>query len=235
MVFRKLEQRVPEFRQFLETQGNSLGLDSHVLGARMVGRWQSGAPLVKVPIQDDETMARDHLRNNAFEYGEEDPSQRRCPYAAHIRKAYPRDDTGNEVDVQHHRIRRDGIPYGPEVDEDTEQITTAVGNERGLTFVAYMTSIQNQFEFIQTAWVNNAAFVFGKTRPSDGSAVTPGVDPIIGQAAAGASFQMDEPVPNYPGGNTRSTLTMPGSFITPRAAGYYFTPSIPALREVLSV
>jgi Dyp-type peroxidase family len=201
----------------------------------MVGRWQSGAPLVKVPLQDDEVMAADHLRNNAFEFGKNDPTERRCPYDAHIRKAYPRDDTGNEVDVQLHRIRRAGIPYGPEVDKHTEQTSTATGVGRGLTFVAYMTSIRDQFEFIQTKWANNAGFVFNKTRPSNGSAVTPGIDPIIGQAAGGASFQMDEPLPNYPAGNTRSTVTLPGSFLTPRAAGYYFTPSISALRDVLSV
>jgi Dyp-type peroxidase family len=234
MVFRKLEQHVPEFRAFLDTSSASLGLDSQVLGARLVGRWESGAPLVKVPLQDDELMATDRLRNNAFEYGE-DPQQRRCPYAAHIRKAYPRDDTGDEVNVQLHRLRRAGIPYGPEVDGSQEQNTTTPGRERGLSFVAYMTSFVDQFEFVQTNWANNENFVFGKTRPDGTGTVTPGIDPIIGQPAVGGSITVDEPVPNYVGGNRRTSVTLPGSFIVPRAAGYYFSPSIPALRNVLSV
>jgi Dyp-type peroxidase family len=232
MVFRKLEQQVPEFHEFVRSQGVALNIDAEVLSSRMVGRWPSGAPLVKTPVQDDELMADDRLRNNNFEF-EEDPLQRRCPYAAHIRKAYPRDDTGNEVDVQQHRLRRAGIPYGPEVDEETEELTTGSGKERGLSFVAYMTSITNQFEFVQTRWANTAGFVEDKQRPHGGP-VEPGIDPIIGQPGPGEQIVMDEPVPNYPVGDVRTTLTLPHSFITPRAAGYYFAPSIPALREVLS-
>jgi Dyp-type peroxidase family len=228
LVFRKLEQQVPEFTAFLEDEAVTLGLDPEVLGARLVGRWKSGAPLIKTPLQDDELLAADRLRNNHFEFGG-DPHQRRCPYAAHIRKTYPRDDLGEagEVDVQRHRLRRAGIPYGQEVDDDPD-------GTRGLTFVAYMTSISNQFEFVQSSWSNAKDFVVGKTRPGSADPVVPGIDAIIGQPAPGEKITVDEPVPNYPGGSQRSSLTLPHSFVTPRFAGYYFSPSISALKGPLS-
>ena len=43
--------------------------------------------------------------------------------------------------------------------------------DRGLVFLAYQTSIENQFEFMTKLWINNADFKHGGT----------GVDPVIGQ------------------------------------------------------
>lgn len=228
MVFRKLEQAVEEFHQFIDEQAEALGIDPELLGARLVGRWKSGVPLVEAPLQDDELLAADRLRNNHFEF-ETDPHQRRCPYAAHIRKTYPRDDLGaaEEVGVQSHRLRRAGIPYGEELED-------APSGKRGLTFVAYMTSIRDQFEFVQGQWSNNAGFAFGKSRPAGGPAVTPGIDAIIGQPGPGEQIVVDEPLPNYPAGSKRSSVTLPHSFVIPRFAGYYFSPSITAMKEVLS-
>src|SRR4029077_15384308 len=103
MVFRRLEQKVPEFWRFVREQAGRLGMDAELLAARMVGRWKSGAPLELAPLRDDPRLGGAEKRNNDFEFGD-DPYQRKCPYAAHIRKAYPRDDTGNEAEVQRHRI-----------------------------------------------------------------------------------------------------------------------------------
>jgi Dyp-type peroxidase family len=233
MVFRRLEQKVLLFRDFVEQESANLGLDSGMLAARMVGRWPSGAPLMLSPLQDDQALGANPQANNDFEF-EADPFQRRCPYAAHIRKTYPRDDLNNsgppdftgeggETAVQTRRLRRAGIPFGPEI-SDGEQI----GNEdsRGLMFVCYQTSIVDQFEFVQRSWANTPGFVIGKVRPG-GGAVTPGHDPIIGQA--GGQRDMDEPIPNYPTGNVRSNLTLPNQFVESTGAAYFFMPSLSAL------
>ena len=53
MVFRRLEQKVPEFRRFVREQAARLGMDPELLAARMVGRWKSGAPLELAPRRDD--------------------------------------------------------------------------------------------------------------------------------------------------------------------------------------
>ena len=45
---------------------------------------------------------------------------------------------------------------------------------------------------------------------------------------------MDEPAPNYPTGNRRTKLAMPEPFVVLTAAGYFFMPSITALRTVFT-
>ena len=64
--------------------------------------------------------------------------------------------------------------------------------------------------------------------------MTPGFDPIIGQAPGNGAREMDEPYPNYPAGSRRTTLTIPEQFAKLTAAAYFFTPSITALRTVLT-
>ena len=99
-------------------------------------------------------------------------------------------------------------------------------------FVCYQTSIERQFEYIQRQ-ANDPGFVSGKRRPGGGE-VTPGFDPIIGQAEGNGAREMDEPYPNYPAGNRRTTLTIPKQFVELTAAAYFFMPSITALRTALT-
>jgi Dyp-type peroxidase family len=238
MVFRRLEQKVLAFQENVAQTAALLEMDPALLAARMVGRWQSGASLVQAPLQDDIGLGSNKFLNNDFEFGG-DHFQRRCPYAAHIRKTYPRDDLNDaghpllagesgEASVQTHRIRRAGIPFGPEIGPE-DQIGAEVS--RGLMFVCYQTSIEEQFEFIQMRWSNDVNFVVGKQRPpgSGGGPVTPGQDPIIG--LSGGGLTMDEAIPNYPTGNTRSTISIAQPFVTATGAAYFFMPSLDALRD----
>ncbi|KIJ24615.1 hypothetical protein M422DRAFT_194507 [Sphaerobolus stellatus SS14] len=121
LVFRQLKQLVPEFNKFLRDNplllpGLTPEQGSELLGARMVGRWKSGAPVDLAPVFDDPTLAQDPMRNNNFDFsypGEDLASnQTRCPFSAHIRKTAPRADfrSGNP---EHHIVRA-GIPYDPE-------------------------------------------------------------------------------------------------------------------------
>lgn len=230
MVFRRLEQRVPEFRRFVAARAAQLGIYPELLAARMVGRWRSGAPLELAPLEDNPSLGANDRRNNDFDYAG-DPFQRACPYAAHIRKANPRDDPpGGQAETLTHRIIRAGIAFGPEVAPGE----TYTMHSRGLMFVCYQASIEHQFEFIQRGYADNPDFVGGKRRPGDGSPVVPGFDPIIGQAPGGGARVMDEPIPNYPSGNRRSLLDMPEQFVILTASDYFFMPSITALRTVLT-
>ena len=245
MVFRRLNQKVPEFRAFSAQQGAALGVDPVLLEARMVGRWKSGAPLSITPLQDEPQLAAKPAENNDFVFSS-DQFQRACPYAAHIRKVNPRDDfavpASSATDANAHaavlvrRIMRAGIAFGPEVTRE-ETISRTTSEERGLLFVCYQTSINNQFEFVQTAWANNPGFIFNKVRPGTGTSLTVGFDPLIGQnvPADGPARSSDEPVPNYPTGSVRTTLQMPEPFVVPTGGSYAFVPSITALRTKLLV
>src|SRR5262245_8242457 len=78
-----------------------------LLGAKMVGRWQSGAPLALSPERDDPELGADASRNNDFLYYEDDPRGFKCPAGSHARRMNPRDSLRDEgVEVRLHRMIR---------------------------------------------------------------------------------------------------------------------------------
>jgi Dyp-type peroxidase family len=131
------------------------------IGACLVGRFKNGQPLAR-PEDEVSGLGADR---NSFTY-EDDPWGSQTPCAAHIRKTNPRAFAGRS-----HRIMRRGIPYGRPYSQGES------GTDRGLLFVCYNTSIEQQFEFIQRVWSNNPDF-----RGGDENAVT-GVDPVSGPDA----------------------------------------------------
>ena len=58
VVFRKLHTRVAAYRQYLHAKAASREEEA-LLGAKMVGRWQSGAPLALSPERDDPELGAD--------------------------------------------------------------------------------------------------------------------------------------------------------------------------------
>lgn len=139
MVFRELQQLVPEFNNFVKETAigfNTPGVTADVVGARLVGRWKSGAPLILSPTKDDPKLGADANRRQDFDYST-DLKQEVCPYAAHIRKTAPRAGTTVPASAFEERmIMRHGIPYGPEV-QPYERLAQKTQMERGLLFVCY--------------------------------------------------------------------------------------------------
>src|SRR5204863_1058866 len=67
IVFRKLHTRVAAYRRDLQAKAKDRE-GAALLGAKMVGRWQSGAPLVLSPHRDHPERGADAHRNHAFLY-----------------------------------------------------------------------------------------------------------------------------------------------------------------------
>ncbi|KAI0788098.1 Dyp-type peroxidase [Fomes fomentarius] len=238
LVLRYLSQLVPEFNTFLKNNpivapGLTHKQGSELRGARIVGRWKSGAPIDVFPLQDNPAAGTDPAQNNNFRYRyhcpDDQQTQDRCPFAAHTRKTNPRADLedvsssqGGPFPTVNRRIIRRGIQFGPEV----TPIEHASGKtnpllDRGLIFVAYQSNIVNGFKFIQESWANATNFPpFKKAVPN------PGFDAIIGQTNGGPRS-----IVGTDQNNQSANLTLPMEWVVPKGGEYFFTPSIPALRN----
>jgi Dyp-type peroxidase family len=213
LVFRRLAQDVPAFKAFLDQQAAELRaagfseVTPHRVGAQLVGRWPSGAPLDLAPDADNQELAK----SNAFDFSA-DIDGLRCPLAAHIRKVNPRGGQSDRANPLQTRILRRGIPYGPFADEEDPQPA-----ERGLLFLCYQTSIVEQFEFLTRVWMNSAA------APAPG-----GHDLLVGQPP-GCERTMTLRNPGTEGSHELRTAI---PWITPTGGEYLFAPSKPALASL---
>jgi Dyp-type peroxidase family len=210
MVFRKLEQDVVGFRRYLREHGGSMARES-VLAAQMMGRWPDGASLVRAGVWP--TDAVDDRTINDFRYGAEDPQGLRCPLGAHARRVNPRDSNDRD-EARRHRIWRRSITYGDFLPYDS----SGDGKPRGLLFVAMCARIDQQFEFLQTRWLNTGEFV--------------------GQAGIGRC-----PITGANTGDIEDTFAAPGRvapytnlprFVRTKGGDYFFVPSLPALEKLVN-
>ncbi|KAF7298179.1 Dye-decolorizing peroxidase [Mycena chlorophos] len=256
LVFRQLQQLVPEFNKFLTQHPldqNTLTREegSELLGARMMGRWKSGAPIYLTPTRDDPVLAADPKRNNNFDYLDNSNQsnvdnhfnqvfllefsrqlltldESRCPFGAHIRKVHPRGDLDASVENPHFIIRS-SIPYGPELTA-SENATGVTAHDRGLAFVAYQSDISNGFTFLQNVWINSIGFPFGKYDP------TIGVDPIIGTLnGLGAPKNisgLDPLVPDLDQTDVWHDVVLPTDYVISKGGEYFFSPSLAGLEFI---
>jgi Dyp-type peroxidase family len=230
LVFRQLRQDVRGFWRFVDGATRNLDGRSNEsrrtwLAAKLVGRWPSGAPLVKVPDGDDPTLATD----NDFAYAANDLYGFRCPIGSHIRRGNPRDSlepgpgTQQSINVgKHHRLIRRGREYGPPVDRQTLFSDDAAHGddvERGLQFICLCSDIARQFEFVQHTWLMSTKF----------SGLYDDSDPLLGAPpAASGTFT----VPAQPLRHRYSGLSR---FVSVRGGAYFFLPGIRATKYLAAL
>ncbi len=224
LVFRKLEQHVPQFRDYLEAQVAaftrvlSKGLPAKVcvkdfLAAKMMGRWANGSSLVDHPYEPAGN-GPDQVPGNAFGYAQ-DPAGARCPLGAHVRRANPRDSLGfGGKTMSRHRLIRRGIPYGdylPGGERDEAR--------RGIIFIAFNSGL-DQFEIVQQNWIN------------DGDDFQQGndADPVVGSRDTG---QMVIPGDEVTGRRPFVCFDIP-RFVTTKGGDYFFVPSLSGLSVLAS-
>lgn len=216
LVYRKLRQDTSGFWQCMLDRALPCG-DARAatkLASAIVGRWPSGAPLVKYPDFDPGggTAKED------FGFFHLDPDGTKCPLGAHIRRANPRDMLGPTPEdsreaVLRHRLLRRGRPYGPQATGTPAERARSDGAERGLLFLALNTSFRRQFEFVQQTWLNNPKFANLDER-----------DPLV-------SGVIEEGGQRYtvPGLPARRRVTGLPRFVTVRGGAYFFVPGLRAL------
>jgi Dyp-type peroxidase family len=210
VVFRKLHTRVAAYRRFLRDRASSRS-EEELLGAKMVGRWQSGAPLAITPSLDDPALGGDPKRNNDFLYGD-DPRGFKCPLGAHARRANPRDafDGDGSVAVPLHRMIRRGTSYGPMLPEG---VLEDDGVDRGIVFVFAGAHLGRQFEFVKTQWLNDGIFIGAPTEK----------DPLVGPNDESGTFT----IPERP---IRRRLQNVPPFVVTRGGEYCFAPGLRAMQ-----
>jgi Dyp-type peroxidase family len=204
IAFRKLHTRVAAYRRYLREKASSRE-EAELLGAKMVGRWPSGAPLALAPDQDAPDLGADPERNNDFGY-RDDLHGFKCPAGAHARRANPRDALDDEMSVNvrlHRRIRR-GTSYGPMLPDG---ILDDDGADRGIVFVFAGAHLNRQFEFVKTQWLNDGIFIGAPAEK----------DPLVGSNDSTGAFT----IPQRP---IRRRLQSLPPFVTTRGGEYCFAP-----------
>jgi Dyp-type peroxidase family len=210
MAYRRLEEHVGLFRDYLREKASTPD-SQELLAAKFMGRWKSGAPLVLAPDRDDPELGADPLRNNDFNYKDEDPHGYACPLGSHARRLNPRDTAHN---MNRRRMIRRGATYGPALPDDAPDD----GVDRGIAAFIICASLVRQFEFAQNVWINDRNFhELGNEH-----------DPICGTQDG----TLDYTVPKRPIRTVHKGLP---AFTTLKGGAYFFLPGINALRYLAAL
>jgi Dyp-type peroxidase family len=142
LVFRRLRQDVAGFHTAIADEAKRVSQPVADIATRVLGRSVDGhspvAAQVNPPTDD-------------FDYAD-DPKGNLCPFAAHVRRANPR----NADRSSHRPIFRRSVTYGPRSPSTFDNPQPDQGNvDRGLLFLCYQASIERQFEYVTRNWLNN--------------------------------------------------------------------------------
>jgi Dyp-type peroxidase family len=253
LVFRRLAQDVQGFREAVKSNAAKLGITPDLMGAKLIGRYPSGAPLEALkhqagigeyepPMTDpgiaDPALANSDALNNRFEYGEDEDGEI-VPWASHIRKAYPRDQ---EPEFELRDDKNQPVAVGKLKEGEAESRTqTHRLLRRGIPFGKSLGAADGGspnaprgllFLAYQTDIGRQFEFVqrFWVNNP-DFPKLSAGQDPIITNSTpagpiAGCPFH-----PRADSSKCKAMTFM--HFVKTRGGGYFFSPSIKTLGDLL--
>lgn len=205
LAYRRLYEDVALFRDYLRENADDAE-GEELLAAKFMGRWRSGAPLVLAPDNDDPELGADPMRNNDFNYKDDDPFGYACPLGSHARRLNPR-DTAHYMNRR--RMIRRGATYGAALPDGAPDD----GVDRGIAAFIICADLVRQFEFAQNVWINDKTFhELGNEH-----------DPICGTQDG----TMDFTVPKRPIRKVHKGIP---AFTALKGGAYFFLPGIAALR-----
>ena len=237
LVLWRLTQFADAFSRFCQETADLLtshGVDTDANGVaeRIVGRDAGGRPLVHESADYDLLDSRSSaLQRNYFEYDRSLPSLRldddgkfvpvrysrsdplgeRCPLWAHIRKMNPRmqdTDRGGPDRTQAMQVLRRGITFRRNPSRDESEV--------GLVFMAYQTSIRQQFLALLSGWAN-----------SDAGPAAGGHDLLIGGLdGSRLRARLRDPDGDW------LEFTAQNNWVLPTGAAFMFAPSVAFLRTL---
>ena len=227
MVLRQLQENVDGYWSFIneKTKNEDGSLNekaSKKMAAKMMGRWPSGAPIVKFPDADPaDNPSIDpaiYVNDNDFLYQDNDKDGLRCPFGSHSRRVNPRDSFEENTVKEsillsnRHRIIRRARPYGdPFIGSPTNH---KASGDMGIMFACFNADISRQFEFIQYTWANYPKFKQLVNDP----------DPFIGvKHIAEEDTQQVFTIPAKP---INKYVTGLQRFVTVKGGAYFFFPSL---------
>ncbi len=207
LVIRKLEQDVGTFEAFIKDEVSRINkeyptltpqMTADKLKAKLLGRWPNGEPLIP---------AADGSLNN-FDYSRDQKGDL-CPFASHVRRTNPRNTFQGRPSP---RILRRGMLFGSQVGSEPV----------GLMFMAYNSSIAEQFETIQR-WINGG----NSTDIASGHN-----DPLLGGTPKSGELYPVERVFRFVENDQVISVSMPKAFVKLHWGQYFFVPSKDALAKL---
>ena len=237
LVLRQLQEDVKGYWTFLNEKtkngdGSMNTKESKKLAAKMMGRWPSGAPIVKWPDEDPvETYPNENpekfINDNEFLYNDTDKHGMKCPFGAHARRLNPRDSFEENTEKEsillsnRHRIIRRARPYGePLIGSPTNFTPDA---EVGILFACFNADISRQFEFLQYTWANYPKFKQLFNDP----------DPLIGvKENPEAGTEQLFTIPSHP---ANKYVTGMRRFVHVRGGAYFFFPSVTVIKYLATI
>ena len=229
LVYRQMEECVDLFWKYMNEKtkaadGTLNEAESIKLASKMVGRWPSGAPLVKYPDADPGGLSDD----DDFGYQPDDALGQKCPFGSHMRRSNPRNAFEDNKEKQSlkltnkHRIIRRGRSYGePLIATPTNH---HANEEIGLHFMCFNTDISNQFEFIMHTWSNFPRFQNLYDDP----------DPLIGVSDAEGHEKIQQNF-TMQGCPVNKTVTDLQRFVNIKGGAYFFFPSLSAIKYLATI
>lgn len=185
--------------------------DDHIR-ALLIGRFADGTPLsLSDKPQNNPTDQFDYrelVRINPTQTSQGDEQGARCPFSAHIRKAYSRLPEAANI-----RIVRRGAFY-----KDGDK-------ERGLLFLSFQNSLEDQFEYILNNWMLNR-FSYFRDEKGEMTSIDSGKDLLFSRA--NDTYRLPE-VWNQEMKNGKGpliTVTVPKQMVTFLGGLYFFAPAI---------